>query len=735
MERLVKRVLVIGRDSARMRSLCQRLRRNRLAVSSVSSGTKLGSELAEMPFDAGIGIISTQDEDTAWQLIKSASETGLPLIALLARDLSQEAEQKARALGAGGFIREPFKIQDLEETLNSVSAQRSLHSRLQGIKNIFEAAGRINAELELKKLLPVVFTEITRLLSCRQVRIFLFDGSQRQIAYAYSSTFNQKGEMVAEPIEKRSILTERQAIGLTGSSSGQLSTTIHLPLVANSSEIGTLCLDYSRIIELSDFEIEVLNALAGQIGVAVANASRYEKEQRQSRQHFLISEMGRQVSSCASCMDVDSMFSDVVEIIRRYFNYDVIGIFLTEKKEKNYFSASIIDNQSKLSIQSPGAGIKLFDQIMKSGETVVISYKEPGESLSGAHPNTQSCMAVPIWMEGDIVGILNFESIRASEFTEDNLAMAEDIAMQVAVAVRNMRLYRQLQSSREYLETILDAAVDTAIISTDLEGRIVTFSLGASMMFAITANDVIGTHVAGLFLGSEAESAVLNLFSFQNQYLESDVRLTRKDGSPFIAHITVRPLAERWDTPAGYLLLLIDITERVNLQERLHRMSITDELTGLYNKRYFYTILAREVARARRSKDTFALCFFDLDRFKSYNDTQGHLAGDNLLKWIGEVVSNMIRRHIDLAFRNGGDEFVLILPGTPAAKAAVVGERIRAAVEAQFESSVTISFGITEHLLKLSPEEIVKRADNMMYEAKRSGGNRVCIDELVALQL
>jgi diguanylate cyclase (GGDEF)-like protein/PAS domain S-box-containing protein len=735
MERSIKRILIVGNDAGRLRSLAGGLRRKRFEVTSARNSSKLETELARSPFDAAIAVISSGDDETVWQLIGRAVEAGMPITALLAKELETEVEQRVRTAGVESLVREPFKIQDLQTALDSVCEQRSLLARLQEVKSIFEATRHISAELELARLLPVVFAELQRLVSCQRVRIFLFDESRRQIAQAYSSALNQKGDIIAEPIEKSAKLTERSMAGMAGIVSGQPGTTINLPLVANSSEIGMLCLDYPRILKLSDYEIEVLRSLAGQIGVAVANARRYEKEQRQSGHHFLVAEVGRQVSSCASCMDIDTMLGDMVVTIRRYFNYDVIGIYLLEKREQNYYSASQIDGQLKLSKQSPGKGIKLFDQVIKTGEAKLVHSKEPGDNLSGAHPATQSCLAVPVWLEGDIVGVLNFESIRAEAFTEDNITMAEDVAMQVTVAVRNMRLYRQVESSREYMETILNAAVDLAIISTDLEGRVITFSNGASTIFAAGADDVIGTHVAGLFLGSEAESAVLNLFSFQNQYLETDVRLNRKDGRPFIAHLTVRPLVEQWDIPAGYLLLLIDITERVNLQERLHRMSITDELTGLYNQRYFHTILAREVARARRSGDTFALCFFDLDGFKRYNDTEGHLAGDSLLKWIGEMIGGMIRRHIDLPFRNGGDEFVLILPGATAAKAAIVGERIRAAVEGRFEGKVTVSFGITEHMVRLAPEEIVKRADNMMYEAKRSGGNRICIDELVTLQL
>ena len=109
---------------------------------------------------------------------------------------------------------------------------------------------------------------------------------------------SQSGEVIAVPIEKNS---QSEILHLIKTDVG-LSATINLPLEINSFEIGMLCLDLSRVLNLSDYEIEVLQTLAGQIGVALQNARRYESEQRQSTQHFLISEVGRQMASCASSM-------------------------------------------------------------------------------------------------------------------------------------------------------------------------------------------------------------------------------------------------------------------------------------------------------------------------------------------------------------------------------------------------------------------------------------------------
>ncbi len=102
------------------------------------------------------------------------------------------------------------------------------------------------------------------------------------------------------------------------------------------------------------------------------------------------------------------------------------------------------------------------------------------------------------------------------------------------------------------------------------------------------------------------------------------------------------------------------IRERNALKE-LSRLSITDSLTGLYNQRHFYARLKEEIVRAQRQKHPLALVLLDMDNFKTYNDTHGHLAGDELLQNVGRIINNCIRENVDSGYRYGGDEFAIIL--------------------------------------------------------------------------
>lgn len=175
--------------------------------------------------------------------------------------------------------------------------------------------------------------------------------------------------------------------------------------------------------------------------------------------------------------------------------------------------------------------------------------------------------------------------------------------------------------------------------------------------------------------------------------------------------------------------------ENIMLLEKTEIMAITDELTKLHNHRFFVRSLNEELKRAARYKQNLSLIMIDVDHFKHYNDTQGHLMGNDVLKEIARIMQNNIR-DIDVVARYGGEEFAIVLPQTDKAKASVTAERIRAAVE-EFDfpkgenqpgKRVTISLGVS-----MSPDdgltgaELVGRADEMLYKAKREGRNRVCI--------
>jgi two-component system cell cycle response regulator len=167
------------------------------------------------------------------------------------------------------------------------------------------------------------------------------------------------------------------------------------------------------------------------------------------------------------------------------------------------------------------------------------------------------------------------------------------------------------------------------------------------------------------------------------------------------------------------------LAEKDKLEEEVRRLSITDDLTGLYNHRHFFKTLESELTRLKRQKTSLSLLMLDVDNFKRYNDTNGHVEGDRVLKKIGEIIKHSIRHNVDSGYRYGGDEFASLLIGASLEQALTIAERIRLTIEEAGFKDITVSIGLAEFQDGFDLERFVKSADDAMYVAKHSGGNRV----------
>jgi len=168
---------------------------------------------------------------------------------------------------------------------------------------------------------------------------------------------------------------------------------------------------------------------------------------------------------------------------------------------------------------------------------------------------------------------------------------------------------------------------------------------------------------------------------------------------------------------------------------RLEELSQTDPLTGMYNVRYFMSALEGEMERTRRTGMATSLVMIDLDHFKRINDTYGHDAGNEALKWAGKTWKKLLRQ-IDTLCRFGGEEFAVILPGTRLSQAVVAAERLRVGLQnspvilKDAKVSLTASFGVDAYTgsESLSVRGLITRADRHLLRAKREGRNRVLCD-------
>jgi two-component system cell cycle response regulator len=179
------------------------------------------------------------------------------------------------------------------------------------------------------------------------------------------------------------------------------------------------------------------------------------------------------------------------------------------------------------------------------------------------------------------------------------------------------------------------------------------------------------------------------------------------------------------------LKYLSGLDAEAKYHEEIYRMTIVDGLTQIHNKRYLFETLEKELTRARRYERQLSLLIFDIDYFKRINDQYGHLAGDYVLRELARVVQERIRRD-ELFARYGGEEFVIVLPETPIQGGVTLAENLRTRVASHgfvFQGEripVTISIGCAMLKEDKAATELIQRADEKLYEAKRNGRNRVC---------
>ena len=227
-----------------------------------------------------------------------------------------------------------------------------------------------------------------------------------------------------------------------------------------------------------------------------------------------------------------------------------------------------------------------------------------------------------------------------------------------------------------------------------------------------------------------------------------EIRIPRKDGSLFWASVSWRPILDANGLSLGFRTSTQDITARKRADEALAllndeltaetavlaeanatimRVAATDDLTGLANRRHFYESLAKAVSLARRHGSPLALVSLDLDGLKRVNDDAGHEAGDEVLTRFAALLAALCRAE-DLPARLGGDEFCVLLPGIDQSGALGLAERVLAAVRSSpglAKLGVTVSGGVAQWTPGEFPDDLLRRADQVLYAAKRGGGDAV----------
>lgn len=328
----------------------------------------------------------------------------------------------------------------------------------------------------------------------------------------------------------------------------------------------------------------------------------------------------------------------------------------------------------------------------------------------------------------------------------DDLAMAK---IREELDDNNMQLEEALSRANSLAMEAEQAYIEISQIFKTVAGGITLVDTNCNIlrcndsfltMTGLTREESHKTKYHDLFHAGLCETGGCPMQRVKNgeKRIETQVERPGPSGEALHYNIVTTP----FKGPAGDLVGIVehitDITDRVKAElalaesERRYReLSTVDELTGLFNKRYFNKHMALEVERAKRHRHSLCLLLFDIDNFKHHNDTYGHADGDLVLARLGKVIAGAVRIN-DIPCRYGGEEFTIILPEINGDQAIVVAERIRARFAAEvFEPnpgervSKTVSIGIAQYRLGENGQSLLERADHNMYQAKQTGKDRV----------
>jgi diguanylate cyclase (GGDEF)-like protein len=586
---------------------------------------------------------------------------------------------------------------------------------------------------------------------------------------------------------------EREALGKWG-----YKTTVDAPLIYRDEVFGAIGVSETRYVRrFTADDLQLFAKLCRLAAIAIYHAKMFRAQEERNRRMAALLDASRAITSTVEVEEtLDIVAGEALKVVG--VTQSSIYEFDRENDALVYRARCIggdIRRADALGSVYPLADTPVERTILE-GAVIVEEHLSQTDLSSGRRASMESfgertCLHVPLASGQDPVGILRlYDMEKERHFDDAERELLTGLAELAGAAIANARLYRRQHEQSRQLVTLFEASsliassFDVNAVIEHLKTEVLRLVGGEGGAVEVRLRDTAGAYVppeqAVGDAGAEPPAGIAEPDDLAVRAVTDLVTVHEQRGDHWCLAV---PFAVRGKAE-GYLeaccarrsgfhgdeLELIEIlanqaavaVANATLYRKIEQQAVTDGLTGLYNHRYFYERLRKEVARALRYEMPLSVLLLDIDDFKQFNDTHGHPAGDKVLRDIGEILSNGIRHGIDVAARYGGEEFAIILPHTPVASAqrvggrlkkvvettlggvdeppppgigaSIVGERLRHSIEETLfpgpegrrRIHVTVSMGIADlGTASRSGEELVRNADKALYLAKRKGKNRI----------
>lgn len=289
---------------------------------------------------------------------------------------------------------------------------------------------------------------------------------------------------------------------------------------------------------------------------------------------------------------------------------------------------------------------------------------------------------------------------------------------------------KKINENKTYLEIINDYLLT---LNVDVNGRIINVSNKLCEVSGYTKEELIGNDHDILRNPETEKNFYIDIWNkiYSGETWEGELTNLAKNGRTYYLNAKISPLYKDKKI-VGYASVAIDITDK----KRVEKMSVTDELTNIYNRRFFNITLQKELSRAKRDNKNIALVILDIDYFKEYNDTYGHSEGDKALKSVAKTLEISLNRASDYCFRLGGEEFGILISDFEEEKFKGFLEKIRINIEdlniehknSKINKNLTVSIGAyISNSIEMNEIKLYKLADQNLYTSKNNGRNQVTL--------
>ena len=541
-------------------------------------------------------------------------------------------------------------------------------------------------------------------------------------------------------------------------------------LQTREHNFGVILFPHAERRLFGDSNLRLLIGLALQIGLTLENYVVMHDAQRRTKEYQLLTQIGQAISSR---LNQDEVLRTVQMELGQIF--DTSNFYVAFQESDSIIFELEVEAGQIMPKRQRKLDNGLTEYILRTGQSLLIrsdldrARERLGVTLVPPRPAKSFCGA-PVLVNGKATGVMAaMSTTREYVFEQRDLEVLKTAAGQVSVAIENARLFSEEQRrARQF--AFLNSVSKTAISSEDAEQMLVDIVSSIQKNFRFdhigigildyatkeieiraeagsTAQEKgkkipIGTGIMGR-VARTGESAIVHA-SEGGQLLgllpssRTVLCIPITYGDTLLGVLNVESEEEQAISSEDVLVmntladLLATALHNSFVFQKLQQQSITDGLTGIKTRRFFWEALSSEWKRASRSGRPFSVVLVDLDKFKEVNDTFGHLEGDLVLARVGRLLEQKCRQS-NVVARYGGDEFIILMPETGVEQAQILAERLRlwlATDPMLSEHKITGSFGVASFPVHgFSAESIIRVADTGMYISKKAGGDRVSTSE------